>query len=344
MRRALVICPGRGSYTARSLGYLKRYGHHATDLVARADEAREARGEAPVSTLDAAERFDAAQMMMGSGAAALTFMGTVVDLARLDPEQVEVVCATGNSMGWYTALYAGGALSFDDALEVVLTMGGMQGEGSGSQVLYPLTDDQWRMDSQRLEAVERALEETGAGWSIRLGGVAVLAGTDDQVKALMRPEVLPTVQAGGAGYPKPLGHHAAYHTGLMARVSELGQERLDTLQWSSPEVTLVDGRGALHSPGVTHPDVVRSYTLGHQVVKTFDFTAAVRGALRAFAPDVLLLPGPGQSLGAPVAQVLVEEGWQGIRSRQDFMDRQTSEEPLVIAMDRSDQAALVTRP
>ena len=344
MRRALVICPGRGSYTARSLGYLGRNGGHAQELLTQADAAREARDEIPVTTLDAAERFDAPNMMVGSGAAALTFMGTVVDLARLDPERVEVVCVTGNSMGWYTALYAAGALSFGDALNVVLTMGGMQDEGSGSQVLYPLTDDQWRMDPARLAAVDKALAETGAQWSIHLGGVAVLAGTDQQVAELMRPEVLPTVQAGGAGYPKPIGHHAAYHTGLMSRVSELGQERLAEVEWRSPGVTLVDGRGAIHRPGVAHPDEVSAYTLGHQVVETFDFTAAVRVALRSFAPDTLILPGPGQSLGAPVAQLLVEEGWQGIRSRQDFMNRQTSEEPLLIAMDRPDQAALVARP
>lgn len=337
MKRALVVCPGRGSYTAQSLGWLSRHGDCARSLLEKADGLRQGRGAQPITTLDGSPRFDPRVMMVGADAAALTFTCGAVDLARLAPSKIQPVCFLGNSMGWYTALYGAGVLTFEEAFELVETMGGLQAEGSGSQLIYPTVDDDWLPDAERLGHVARVSSETGVHRSIRLGGLEVLAGSDDAMKAAT--EALPTVQLGGAGYPYALGFHAAFHTELMAKSGALGQERLAHLTWSTPRVTLVDGRGAVHRPRIARTGDLAAYTLGHQITRTFDFTAAVRVALREYAPDVVVLLGPGGSMGTPVGQILVSETWQGIRSRADFRSRQESSQALVLAMDRPDQAA-----
>ena len=44
----------------------------------------------------------------------------------------------------------------------------------------------------------------------------------------------------------------------------------------------------------------------------------VRAALREFAPDALVLPGPGNTLGSICGQIVLAEGYRGLRSRADF--------------------------
>ena len=89
------------------------------------------------------------------------------------------------------------------------------------------------------------------------------------------------------------------------------------------------------------PAELQAYTLGQQVVETYDFTRSLEVALKSFAPEQLLLLGPGSSLGGAVAQILISMGWQGLSCRQDFDERQASDSPLVIALDRSEQASRV---
>ena len=74
-----------------------------------------------------------------------------------------------------------------------------------------------------------------------------------------------------------------------------------------------------------------------QVLSTFDFTTSIRAALREFAPERVVLLGPGETLGGAIAQVLVLEGWQGIRSKSEFIARQATDEPILISMGRPDQ-------
>ena len=67
----------------------------------------------------------------------------------------------------------------------------------------------------------------------------------------------------------------------------------------------------------------------------------MRVALREFAPDHLILPGPGNTLGGIVGQILVGEGWRGIHSKADFQEVQRHEagdtgpathEPFLVSM------------
>ena len=83
-----------------------------------------------------------------------------------------------------------------------------------------------------------------------------------------------------------------------------------------------------------------SYTLTYQVIKKYDFSSSVSVALKEFCPDHLVLLGPGNSLGGPVAQILINQQWNGLKSKQDFLDTQKNN-PFVVSMGIEEQKNLV---
>ncbi len=316
MKRLAIVCPGRGSYTERELRSLPE--EHP--WVARADELRAGYGLPALSDLDRAERFSAALHLRPANAAPLIWLVTRIDVARVLVEaDARAVCVLGNSMGWYTALAAAGALDFDDGFRLVQEMALLQEEArGGGQVLYPCIGEDWRPDLERERAVEAALAAApGAAWpSIRLGGYAVLAGSDAGLASLLG--ALPPVALGKNRYPFKLVGHGPYHTPLLAGVSARARSTLAELRWRRPEIALIDGRGRRFTPWSADPAELADYTLGAQVVTPYDFTLSVRVALREYAPDELCLPGPGNSLGGVCGQILVQERWRGIDSRAAF--------------------------
>ena len=67
-QRAVVICPGRGTYNSTELGYLAR--HHSTraGMVQAFDAYRLSAKQEPVSALDDAARFSPATHTRGDNA------------------------------------------------------------------------------------------------------------------------------------------------------------------------------------------------------------------------------------------------------------------------------------
>jgi acyl transferase domain-containing protein len=307
--------------------------------LARADAWRTGAGRTSLAELDGRERFGAAHLA-GENAAALIYVASAMDAAALAPD-LDVVAVCGNSMGWYTALHVSGALDFDAGLRLADTMGTFQRDGLvGGQVLVPVVDEAWGPDPLAQAAVEGALQTVQrAGhqaWiSIRLGGYLVLAGDQEAVRLLLK--VLPRSRVGEREYPFQMLGHSAFHTPLMAETGERGRIALADLPSGPPAASLVDGTGRIWRPLPTRPADLLAYTLGRQVVETFDFTTCVRVLLREFAPDALVLLGPGDSLGGVLGQILVSEGWAGLRSKQEFAARQRSEEPILYAMGRPEQ-------
>jgi hypothetical protein len=126
----------------------------------------------------------------------------------------------------------------------------------------------------------------------------------------------------------------------MAATGERARAELADLAIRSPSITLVGGDGALHRPWAS-PAALWSYTLGPQIVEPFDFSRAIATALGELGPDVIVLPGPGDSLGAPIGQVLIARRWRGLRDRAGFLAAQASDRAIVLAMSRPDQRARV---
>lgn len=346
--RVVVLCPGRGSYAAGQLGSLGGLDEEPRlrqlrERIAQADRERAERGLPGIRELDGAERFGST-LLRAENAAPLIFAVTLRDMALLDPRKVRPVAVGGNSMGWYSALCCAGTLALEDAWTLVETMAAATGgDGLGGQVIYPLVDEAWRPDARESARVEELLGQARdaghrAGLSIRFGGYAVLWADGGGVRFLL--ESLPACKLGGQEYPLQLFGNGPFHSPLMDAAAARARAQAEDLGWGAPSVPLVDGRGAQWRPLTTDPEELLEYTLGTQVVETFDFAATVRVALREYAPDRLVLLGPGDSLGGAVAQVLVQEGWRGIDSREAFLERQR-EDPFVVSLGRPEQAALV---
>lgn len=340
-KTAVVICPGRGTYTKTELGYL---GRHFADkaLLQRFDASRAALGQDTLSALDAATSYSVARHTRGDNASGLIYACTYGDFRAIDAAKIDVVAVTGNSMGWYSALACGGALSAEAGFEVVNTMGTLMQEALiGGQIIYPFMGDDWLPDLAKKSELMALVAEIGTraghvlGLSIDLGGMLVLAGNEDGLKAF--EAAVPPLQG---RFPMRLANHAAFHSALQAPVAERGRARLAPSLFGQPKLPMIDGRGVIWWPGATDTQRLWDYTLGHQVTEPYDFTTALRVAAREFAPDLFIITGPGTTLGGAVAQSLILANWRGMGSKADFQTQQQSA-PVLAAMGMDDQRATV---
>ncbi|EEX08401.1 acyl-carrier domain protein [Ruegeria lacuscaerulensis ITI-1157] len=339
-RTAVVICPGRGTYNKPELGYLHRHHSNRMDLFREFDAIRAETGQEAVTALDGASRFSVSKYSRGDVASPLIYTASLADAQAL-AEDIEVVAVTGNSMGWYIALAAAGALSPENGFRLVNTMGTlMQTHLIGGQLVYPFTGDDWRGDPARkaelLAEVARidALPEHDLALSIDLGGMLVLAGNEAGLRAFEAAQ--PVVQE---RFPMRLANHAAFHTRLQAPVAQEGRRQLPVSLFTQPDLPMIDGRGKIWWPGATDTGALWDYTLGHQVTEPYDFTHAVQTAAREFAPDLFIVTGPGATLGGAVAQSLVLANWRGMTDKDCFQALQ-AQDPFLIALGREDQRPL----
>lgn len=339
---ALVICPGRGTYTAQELGYVKRHGGRFPERLAALDQIRRNAGKATLSELDGAAQYALGTHTVGENAAALIYACSLVDFLSIDREKADVVAITGNSMGWYTALGLAGALGFENAFQLADGMGSlMQSHGVGGQLLYPEVDEHWRLDAGKRALIEAQMREVNrldgcqVFDSIYFGGYRVIGGNDPGLRALAKR--LPPLEE---RYPLRLVNHAAFHTPLLEGIVAQAQQVFNPASFARPQIPLIDGRGRIWQPYSTNPQSLWEYTLGHQLVNPYDFTQAVTVGLKEFAPDKLILLGPGSASGGAIAQVMIQHRWNGLDSKEDFMSAQ-EKEPYLLALGRADQRALV---
>lgn len=343
-KTALVIAPGRGTYGKGELGSIARFhGARFADLVANFDAQRRDRGQPTVSELDGADRFSVATHMRGDVAAPLIYTATALDYLSIDREKYDVVAVAGNSMGWYSALALGGAVSVEDGFRISNAMGlNSQTHGPGGQILLQVVDEDWRpvpgLRETLFDLVDAIAARPGHALavSIDLAGMLVLAG-DEAGLATLLAEAPPTPGRD----PLRLAGHGPFHTPLMFGSADKARAELPPALFGAPTIPMVDGRGHVWRRFSSDPAAVWDYTFGHQILAPYDFALSVQVAVKEFAPDVIILPGPGDTLGGAIAQSLIGIGWQGIAGKGDFMARQASD-PILLSMGRPEQRALVT--
>ncbi|WP_421867409.1 ACP S-malonyltransferase [Motiliproteus sp.] len=351
--KTLVICPGRGTYNATELGYLQRYHADKPALLAALDQQRQALGQPRLSELDGVERYSMTQHSRGDNASALIWACAYADFLSIDRDRYEICALTGNSMGWYIALGCSGALGAVNAMgvdaegpaqafELINGMGTLMHQSlSGGQLIYPEVDSDWRPIPGRSEQLDTLTEQINSEsgcelyLSIRLGGLRVFGGNEAALKRL-QGELTPEQDR----YPMRLYNHAAFHTPLMQDNAAQGRQQFPPDRLQSPTISLVDGRGGCWSPLSSNTEALWRYTLDHQVVQPYDFTAAIQVAVREYAPERIVLLGPGATLGGAVAQSLIQIGWNGWRSKQDFIESQ-QREPYLLSMGIESQRAFV---
>ncbi len=340
--KILVICPGRGTYGQQELGYLYRWHRDKAPLIAALDDYRRAAGQPTLTALDGRPRFAVNEHTRGDNASALIFACAYSDYLSIDRQRYEVVAITGNSMGWYIALACAGALGPEQAMRVINTMGTlMQDNLIGGQLIYPLVDENWQTIAGRRAWLQTVMDDINRRpdcrlyTSIELGGMLVLAGNAAALTELAKH--LPHEQG---RFPLLLHNHAAFHTPLQRPVAEIARVKLGHALFQPPSIPLIDGRGQVWTPYASDPEAIWNYTLGDQVCDYYDFSRAIAVSVKEYAPDKLVLLGPGSTLGGAVAQSLIAIGWQGLSGKQDFIARQ-QQQPLLLSMGMAAQRQAV---
>jgi [acyl-carrier-protein] S-malonyltransferase len=339
---ALVVCPGRGTYNTDELGYFKMHHAGKADMIATLDAVRRIKGQVAISELDAAETYSPSLHMTGDNASLLIYACALADFAAIDRDRYDIVAVTGNSMGWYLALACAGVLDFESGARLVNNMGAlMHGYGKGGQIVWPIIDTDWRIDPAKVSLMNDLLAEAEQNSSlslyvsIKLGGMVVFAGDEAGVKWALKH--LPKDNR----FPIRLMHHSAFHSPLLDHIVPMAQAENPASQFGPGGIAAVDGRGRIWSPKAFDPAAIYDYTLGTQINRTYDFSRAVQVAAAEFAPDKIIVLGPGTTLGAPTAQSLIAAGWRSLSGKADFQARQI-DDPLIVSMGIPEQRSVVT--
>lgn len=318
---AVVVCPGRGGYNKPELGSIFRRHKKQRSLIEKWDARRAALGTDTVSQLDQADKFDFNWHRQADNAAALIYAAGYLDFNAIK-DDYNIVAITGNSMGWYTALACAGVWDPEQAMDIVSDMAVNTAEGEGAQLIYPLVDDNWVLHAPYQQALTEVLAKYQGNLfeSIRYGGYILLSGTEAAIKGAAK--ALPNIDQ---RFPMILPGHAAFHSPLMQTAAEQALKKWSVKQFQQPQIPLIDGRGFCWQLPAIDVKAIRDYTFQHQVTETYDFTRALQVAVHEFAPDHLILLGPGNSLGGAAGQVASMLNWQGISDKSSFNNIQKSD-------------------
>ncbi|MEE2024528.1 malonyl CoA-ACP transacylase [Alkalimonas mucilaginosa] len=336
-KTAVVVCPGRGSYNKPELGSIGRWHGDKAAVLAELDKVRAELGLASIAELDGAAHYASRLHQQAENAAGLIFSAGLLDYQSINPAEYEVVAITGNSMGWYTALGCAGVWHPAAAMQYVCQMATLTAGAAGGQCIYPLVNSDWQPDAEKIALVKALLADYAGELfeSIRFGGYAVLAGSETAMQAVLSR--LPKVDE---RFPLLLPGHAAFHSPLMAEAASKAMAAIPESAFDRPRLPLIDGCGHIWQPYSTEAAALKRYTLDRQVQGCYDFGLAIEVAVKEFAPDALILLGPGSSLGGAVAQSLIRLNWQGLGSKADFSARQ-QQDPLLLSMGLAEQRSLV---
>ena len=333
-KRVIVVCPGRGSYTRETSNYLSGLKPDISNHIISFDKKRESENLTKISELDK-KNFRSKIHMTGENASPLIYACSVKDFMLIDKTKYDIVAICGNSMGWYIALALGSAITFDKGYDLIQTMGTLtQNHGSGGQIIYPIINDEWQIDIEKKELVLKEIENSNSFISIYLGGYIVIGGDQNSLDRLLKK--LPRNDK----YPFQIPFHSAFHTSLLSGVVPTAQSSFNRNIFNRPSIPLVDGRGNIWSPWSTNKSELYNYTLGYQIIKPYNFSASIEVALKEFCPDNIILLGPGNTLGGPVAQVLIEHNWNDLKTKSEFVQNQ-AKNPFVLSMGIDEQREIV---
>lgn len=215
----------------------------------------------------------------------------VTDAARARGLQPDFVA--GHSLGEYTAACASGAVSVEDAIELVSLRGRLMGRigdespGAMAAVIGLGADDLRGLCEQASDAGMVALANINSPTQI------VVSGVEDGVVRLME-----LAEQGGATRVVRLQVAAAFHSELMRPVQEQMSEAVREIAWTDPRVPVaVNSRGEI----VRDADSLRE-SLVEQIASPVRWVECVQ-ALVAEGVDTFLESGPGRVLGGLIRQI-----------------------------------------
>ncbi|MCM2348835.1 MAG: hypothetical protein NDI69_02370 [Bacteriovoracaceae bacterium] len=340
-KTAVVICPGRGTYNKSELGYLHQYHQNKNELIDSIDNYRMIQNQSSIWELDGRSEYSSKEHIPGENSAALIYACSYCDYLDIDQNKIDILAVTGNSMGWYLACVCAGALERDNGTHVINTMGSqMKDRIIGGQIIYPEVDENWVYSKEISEFIDEKIKKVNSQGeevfnSIFLGGFRIIGGTEKGLRELLKE--LPPREG---RYPFKLLGNAAFHTPLLTETSLKAKQILKSNLFRPPQIPLIDGRGKIWMPYSTKVEELWDYTLGHQVDQTYNFSKSIEVCVKEFAPDYLIITGPGMTLGGAVAQVLINKKLKAMTSKDEFKQFQ-NHSPYLLSMAEPQQRKLV---
>jgi [acyl-carrier-protein] S-malonyltransferase len=207
---------------------------------------------------------------------------------------IEPDFVAGHSLGEYTAACAAGAISVEDAIELVALRGRLMGtigdERPGAMAaiiglpVEQVTDLCGRASGEGVVAVANINSPTQI----------VVSGEEDGIVQLMA-----LAEEAGAARVVRLQVAAAFHSELMVPVQEQMADAVAEVAWSDPRVPVAaNARGGL----VTDAESLKA-ALVEQIASPVRWVECVQ-ALDAAGADTFLEVGPGRVLGGLVRQIM----------------------------------------
>ena len=284
---SVLLCPGQGAQFPGMGRDLAERWPAAKAIFDRADAALDTDLSRTMfeGTDEDVERTDVCQP------AILTVTAAVWEVLRAagSPLATGMTHALGLSLGEYTAHYAAGTLSFEDAVRLVGRRGQYMQEASdampsGMAAVMGLGLDE-------IEAVCAGVRDEG--------GIVVVANLNAPGQVVVSGEngALATagerIQAAGAKRFIPLKVAGAFHSPVMQPAADRLAADLAEVEFGTPNVPVISNVTALP---VTTADDARA-TLAKQVVSPVLFERSLRLALETVGADAAFVePSPGRAL------------------------------------------------
>jgi len=282
------VYPGQGS---QKVGMGAELLEHEGDLLVGYLRQAEAASGQPIrkicleGPMEALTRTEVAQPALFCVSLAVT------DAARARGLQPNYVA--GHSLGEYTAACASGAVSVEDAIELVSLRGRLMGQigdeqpGAMAAVIGLGADDLVSLCEQASDAGMVALANINSPTQI------VVSGEEDGVARLME-----LAEQGGATRVVRLQVAAAFHSELMKPVQEQMAEAVREVAWSDPRVPVAaNSRGELVRDAASVQEA-----LVEQIASPVRWVECVQ-ALVADGAQTFLESGPGRVLGGLIRQI-----------------------------------------
>ena len=256
------------------------------------------------------ERFVQASDLLGTDLWQLVQQGPAEQLAQTEHTQPALLTASvvlwelwqarcdhqpdllaGHSLGEYSALVCGGAMSFEDAVGLVRTRGALMqravpaGEGTMAAILG-LQDDQVQAACAAVDGVVSAANYNAPGQVVIAGHTAAVEQAIEQCK-----------QA-GARRAMMLDVSAPFHTPLMAGIKEEFAQALDTCSLQMPQIPIVQNVGAVIAADVND----LRHNLIEQLAAPVQWTMCVQAMVERGVQQFVEC-GPGSVLAGMIKRI-----------------------------------------
>ncbi len=231
----------------------------------------------------------------------------------------------GHSLGEYSALYAAGSLTFEDALHLVIERGRAMNDAaeSTSGAMAAIIG----LDISAVEEVCRGASERGI---VKIANInspaqAVITGEREAVVAASED-----AKAAGARRVVPLAVHGAFHSPLMKGAANCLRDALKDVRIQPPRIAFINNADAEF---LTDPEAIRD-SLARQVTSCVRWVESVE-KLIASGVGTMIEAGPGKVLtglvrrisrGTPIFQCDTPEGIKTVITQQPAVNNQSRRE------------------